>query len=371
MKKYIIIILILLVNTVFAQQEAVMDKATSGRYSQGSNGGIYAYDDGTFALFGYATLVWGNYTIDNNQINFTPTIPEQAFTILGRKNTNIKNGIRLTFSSDFINDGPTYIKYDNESLIPLSDDKFSAGYPHYTTNLDYHPATISLIYNRPNNLYQYNTNTFKLDDNYNDYLLFYNKTIREQEPFSATLINDKGKVILQSRWGNFVKQVSERDEEWEAFLTEHKKQQRKSKNATVLYFNNQLKSANGFSELSEKPSIFDINNYVLDEGSNKFIRKDIYQKGKDYNNAIVKEYHDESIILKFDNILVSQKTETDFGEVQISSKPIFTSETEPTSTHENTEQAVEVYEEAELLKIYPTEAKKSKTPVLKNKKKKK
>ncbi|SEO85663.1 hypothetical protein SAMN05444671_1216 [Flavobacterium sp. CF108] len=342
MKKYFLIILIILTNTVFAQQN-LMSKITSGRYTH-SSGGIYIYDDGTFVLFGYATLVLGNYTIKNNQINFTPTIPKQAFTVLGRRNMHIKKGIQLTFNSDFINDGPTYIKFDNDSLIPIACDNFSGGDAYYTANLDYYPITISLVQNRSSNLYQFNTNIFNLDSNYNEYLLFYQKTIIEQKPFSASLVTEKGEMILESHWGKFVKQINERDEEWEKFLINFKKQQELNKNTAVFYFNDQFKSANGFNQLSEEFSIFDINNYVLDDASNKFIRKDIYRKGKDYSNAVVSEYHEESIILKFENVEVSKKTETNFNEIVIGSNALFVNDKKNNNIKQQ-EEAVEIQEE--------------------------
>lgn len=334
----------ILTNTLFAQRENLMSKTTSGRYSLGSNEGIYIYDDGTFALFGYATLVWGNYVITNNQINFTPTIPKQAFTILGRKNTSIKKGIRLTFESDFINDGPTYIKFDNDSLIPISSDNFSGGDSHYTTTLDYYPTTITLVQNRHSNFYQYNTNIFNLNNNYNEYLLFYHKTITEQEPFSASLLTEKGVMILKSHWGKFIKQINGKNKEWESFLINCKKQQELNKNTDVFYFNDQHKSANGFNQLSEEFSIFDINNYVLDDASNKFIRKDIYRKGKDYSNAVVSEYHEETIILKFENVEVSKKTDTNFNEIVIGSNALFVKD-EKNNNIIQQEEAIEIQEE--------------------------
>lgn len=333
MKRYFLVILMILTSTVFAQQEDLMKKNTSGRYSH-SSGGIYIYDDGTFILFGYATFVLGNYTINNNQINFTPIIPKQAFTVLGRKNMGIKKGIQLTFQSSFINDGPIYIKFDSDSLIPISSDNFSGGDPYYTANLDYCPTTISLVQNRSGNLYKFNTNIFDLENNYNEYLLFYRKTITEQKPFSASLVIEKGEMILKSHWGKFVKQTNKRDEEWEKFLINFKKQEELNKNIVVFYFNDQFKPANGFNQLSEEFSIFDINNYVLDDASNKFIHKDIYRKGKDYSNAMVSRYHEESIILKFKNIEASKKIDTNFNEIEIGSNALFVNDKKNNNTDE-------------------------------------
>ena len=96
MKNYILLLTLLFSNIVFAQKDSMMSKPTSGRYRQGTDG-IYIYDDGTFALFGYATLIFGTYKIENNRVNFTPTIPRQAFTILGRENKQIEKGTKLTF----------------------------------------------------------------------------------------------------------------------------------------------------------------------------------------------------------------------------------------------------------------------------------
>lgn len=323
MKNYILLITLLFTNTVFAQQENLMTKPASGKYTQGSTSGIYIYDDGTFALFGYATLILGNYIIKNNQIAFTPNTPKQAFAILGRENKAIKKGIKLTLGTAFIIDGPTYVKFDDGTLMNIFDKHFISGQPSYTTTLPYHPKIISLAQNTPNSLYRYNTNTFSLEGKYNDFLLYYYRASSPQQPFIASFATENGKSILQSRWGSFEKQTGERDEEWETFLAKNKKQDEENNNLTVFYFNDQLKSATGFDHLSEASPVFDINNYVLDQASNKFIRKDIYKKGTDYLNAVVANYHDESYILSYNKIPISKEILTDFDKIKIAPKALF------------------------------------------------
>lgn len=335
MKNYLLILILLTATPAFAQIENNMKKNTSGMYGQGSQGGIYVYDDGTFALFGYATLVWGKYTLTDNHINFIPDIPKQAFTVLGRKNPNIKGGVKLTFTRAFLDDGPTYLKLDNDSLMNTFEENYDGGASDYVSNLPYHPKTISLAQNTVNHLYRYNTNSFKLDSAYNDFLLFYHRTISEQRPFSATIKTEKGKTVLESHWGEFRKHESGKDTEFETFLNNYKKQALKDKDVKVFYFNDQLKTAKGFNHLSEEFSIFDINNYVLDEASNKFIRKDIYKKGTDYSNALVSDYHDESYILKYDNIDVDEQTLTDFGEVKVGTQALFKVADQNKQTDEN------------------------------------
>ncbi|QDW24821.1 hypothetical protein [Pedobacter sp. KBS0701] len=323
MKKYLLILTLLLINKVFAQQENRMTKNTSGRYVQGSQNGIYIYDDGSFALFGYATLVLGKYTLSNNQINFIPDIPKQVFTVLGRKNTAVKSGVKLTFASGFLNDGPTYIKFDDDSLMNTFEEDYDGGEPYYVIELARSPKTLTLAQNTINHLYQNNTNIFNLDHHFNDFLLFHHKTVGEQKPFSATFKTENGKTILQSRWGDFKKNETGADAEFDTFISNYKKQQQKGKEAKEFYFNNELKTANGFNYLSEAFSVFDINNYILDESSNKFIRKDIYKKGTDYTNAVAADYHDESYLLKYDDIKVVEQTLTDFGKVKIGPKALF------------------------------------------------
>ena len=323
MKKYLLFLILFIANKTFAQTENNMQKSTSGMYGKSGNSGIYIYDDGTFALFGYATLVIGKYTLNDNQINFVPDISKRVFTFLGRKNPKIKKGVKLTFSGNFLNDGPTYIKFDNDSLVPVFDEDYNAGASDYVSQLSYYPKTITLAQNTVNHLYRYNTNSISLDSNYNDLLLFYNNTISAQKPFSATFKIDNGKTVLQSRWGEFKKYEAGSDTEFETFLTNYQNQAIKDKDVRVFYFNDQLKTAKGFNHLSEEFSIFDINNYVLDEASNKFIHKDIYKKGMDYSNVIVINYHDESYILKYDNIEVNEQTLTDFGNVKVGVKALF------------------------------------------------
>lgn len=317
-KKYIrhfVLIFILFTQINFAQDS----KKISGSYSQGSTAGIYIYEDSTFALFGYATLVFGEYKMENNQIHFIPNIPKQAFTILGRKNKEIKdeNKVKFTFNSDFINDGPTYIDINESGFMKISDEDFNGGDPHYTIDFDKKPTTIKLALNTPNHKHNYNTNSFNFDGKYNEFLLFYNPTIAEQKPFWGNFETKEAINILECDWGTFKKDKKEEMEMIE-FLNQYKNENKKNKDQKVVYFNEQLKKATGYNHLSEQENIFNIANYIFDENSNKFIHKDIYKKEENYLNTIVEEYHNENIILQYNKIEVSNETNTDFNTVTIS-----------------------------------------------------
>lgn len=323
LKIYLLLFLILNTQSIFAQNF----EEIKGTYSQGSTAGIQIYPDGTFALYGYATLVFGLYQFDNEEISFIPDIPKQAFSIIGRKNKKIKNGANFTFTRKFDDDGPTYIKIDEGNFQPIFDESNVGGSPSYTLDFAKKPSVVSLGLRTQNNKYKYNTNVFPLNSDYNEFLLFYYPTISAQKPFIGKIITENGAKALVCTWGTFrkVENREEGDEEMFQFLNQYKKENKKNKDSKEFYFNDQLKSATGYNDLSEEENIFDINNYILDDNSNKYIHKGIYKNGKNYKNAKAAEYHDESIILKYHLIESSSIVNINYHERKIDENPLFPS----------------------------------------------
>ena len=312
MRKYILFLIFIIPVIVDAQQDTLMKKPGSGRYLQGSTAGIDVYDDGTFALYGYATLLWGKYTIENNYINFVPDVPKQPFVMLGRKNTAIKKGIKLTFAGSFMRNGLTYVQFDAAEMMRVFAEGYPSGESSYTKQIDFRPETLTLAENYDRNFYQFNTNSFKLPAHFNDFLFYYAAGSSEQRPFEGSLQTISDTVVLDTRWGKFEKQTEVKDVEWDTFMKRSKKEQIQEDKNTVFYFNDQLKSATGVNYLTEEPSTFNINNYVLDPASNKFIRKDIYKKGVDYTTAKAANYHDERYMLSYERVPLTRQSATDF-----------------------------------------------------------
>lgn len=323
MRKYILILIFLIPVIVHAQQDALMKKPGSGRYLQGSTAGIDVYDDGTFALYGYATLLWGKYKLENNYINFVPDVPKQPFVMLGRKNTSIKKGIKLTFAGSFIRNGITYVKFDAAEMMRVFAEGYPTGESSFTKQIDYRPETLTLAENYDRDFYEFNTNSFKLPAQFNDFLLYYAAGSSEQRPFEGSLETIGDTVLLDTRWGKFEKQKEVKDVEWDTFMKRSKMEQSREDKNTVFYFNDQLKSATGVNYLTEEPSIFDIKNYILDPASNKFIRKDIYKKGVDYTKAKVSDYHDERYMLSYERVPLTGQSATDFVKGKKISKALF------------------------------------------------
>ena len=292
-------------------------------YQQGSTAGICVYDDGTFALFGYATLVWGKYTIENEKISFIPNVPKQAFSVLGRENKSISNGMIITVGSEFRRSGPIQIQFDSAKVLNLFDENFPKGASHYTTKTIDKAKTLTLSQNSENTSLENNTNTFQLPAQCNEFILFMYRTSSEQRPFEGSFATEDGKQVLQSRWGQFEKQPQGKDPEWETYLAESKVAGEKMKNTATFYFNDQFKSATGSNYLTEKQSTFDVRNYVLDKGSNKLIHKEIYKKGKDYSKAVAEDYHDERYMLSYQEIPIAKATKTESGKVQVAPRALF------------------------------------------------
>ena len=107
------------------------------------------------------------------------------------------------------------------------------------------------------------------------------------------------------------------------FINRYKKGNTINKEKKIFYFNEQLKQANGYNQLSEQENIFNINNYVFDDISNKFINKNIYKKGKNYLNTLLDDYHNENIILQYNTIEVVSKINIDFDKLIIPNNALF------------------------------------------------
>ena len=322
MKYYFLFFTMMIATNLFSQNNNAMDKPFSGRF-QSSSSGIFIYDDGTFLLFGYATLVLGKYEIKDQTIFFTPDIDKQPFTVLGRNNTLLKNETSLTFGGSFFSSGPTYIKIDDQPVQPIFTATNGSISPTYKTTISPGPKSIKLLQNSYGSYYTNNTSTFELPAEFNDYLIFYNPTISEQKTFNGVVEQKEGNSYLNCTWGTFQKVVGKGDEEWEKFVTNFRKNVLRTENETNFYFNDQLKSAKGFNQLSEEFSIFDISQYTLDQASNKYILSSDYTKGNDYSNALVADYHDESIILKYQEVAPTATSLTDFEDLKITASPLF------------------------------------------------
>ena len=315
MKVYTFILLFIFTNSL-AQKRNLTPESFAGNYSQGSSAAIYVDKDSTFVLVGYATFVPGKYSINKNTIHFQPTIAEQTFTVLGRFNKSIKTGIKITMNADFKDDGPTYINYDEKNYSPIFEGDSQYSQSSHVLFLKTKPKSITLGEDSFRDLHRFNTNTFLLDEKFNDYIFHYRHTISEQSAFNATISTRKGKEILDTRWGEFVKSKTSTSDDMTEYIDKYKKAPNDTE-SKFFYYNDQLKSANGFNQLSEETSIFNINNYILDENANKYIRKDIYDKNIDYTDAKVEDYHDESIILRYDALKVSNQKRIDYSKIKL------------------------------------------------------
>ena len=87
-----------------------------------------------------------------------------------------------------------------------------------------------------------------------------------------------------------------------------------------------MKTANGYNKLSERPSRFDIDNYIFDEKSNKYIHKSVYVKGNNYLQTSTNDYHNENIILKYIKINPTYEYNTDLSVTRSDMEVLFPSD---------------------------------------------
>ena len=236
-----------------AQSTLTMNKPYSGAYSRGSTLGIYIFDDGQFALVAYATFLTGKYTLNGNAIHLKVDVPKDDFVILGRKEPLLKGKTKLTFNTAFAGT-PVFIRFDDEPLKLVFDKTTNYVRSEYTTEINQRPVKLALTVANPEKPNAPNTTVFNPPADFNDLLLLYNKPSSDPESFDGTFEKIEGEMALKMN-GDVLERNMDDTEMFQIVRRALAGREGKSDDSS-LYFNDQLKSANGHDELSEDSSTF-------------------------------------------------------------------------------------------------------------------
>ena len=283
MKKYFLL-LILSTTVLFAQKPSADSryKEVAGNY--GSSDGICLFDDGTFMLYGYATIVFGSYNFEKDYMNFYPD-KQELFMIYAAHNPEIRNSARLFFNG-FGRD-KTVIQFDEEKPRPVFNEDANCFDSPYIFESNKKPSVIRLSDFQDEKWQQLK---FMIPKAYNDFAIFYNQPSRYEENFSGTVRKEDHTAVLNislvsrdfkknradknnSNWQEILQMKSEYD------LT-------KKKDGKTVFFN---KHYNMFPDP-------DSSAYRFDEKSNQFITKnpqnnDAYYRDNPYqDNRSIRKY---------------------------------------------------------------------------------
>ncbi|MCD2424009.1 hypothetical protein LQ567_14620 [Niabella pedocola] len=286
-------LLLLLIFCTAYGQSGHSYKQLQGRYG-GTSDGIYLFEDSTFLLYGYATMVFGKYTLEKELLLFYPDKPDQVFSVYARNDTAIK-GIRLAFGG--FERGHTFIRFDEAPVKRVFNEHancFSAPFVYDTV---YHPQQIMLSHqlDAPWRLPQTGKEPggFLLPVKANDYILVYHQPDRYHDPFRGCIVTQEGVLLLATTLTSrqFAKQEEAPDQLREVIqLKADYKQSRGSE--TVMYTNDRYRPF-------EEP---DTAAYTYDAASNQYISNQVFDKKKDYNRHKSSDYHDDGVLRKYTRV---------------------------------------------------------------------
>ena len=213
----------LLASKGMTQTDKERYKQLSGRY--GNNDGICLFEDGSFMLYGYATMVPGKYRFEKELLHFYPDRPE-LFELYAAQNKSIGEKTRMNFLG--FEQGKTYVRFNRDKAKRVFNDLancFSAPYVYESENV---PAQITLSHVSENEWEEKEAGTrssvFDIEKGWNDFILIYNEPQRYYEPFVAIVekSGDEQVLKLSENFGDrgIVKQVMDEDEkkQWQEIL---------------------------------------------------------------------------------------------------------------------------------------------------------
>jgi|GEM_PF-6951545 len=211
MKQYRLSLLCYLTLLVGVAQAQPPANHHVGHY--GNSDGVCLFEDGKFLLYGYATAIFGRYTINDSKIQFYPDRRDQ-FEAYGTKNQEIEaNQSRFRFMG--FEEGDTFVQFDQDSTFRVfNTDANCFSYPYTTTRTQ--PTKDIALLLQSEEAESFQTFYFANSTGYNDVVLVYNKVDELYNDFVGQL---EGNVLKLSNIGGadgYSKQ--EEDREWEDIL---------------------------------------------------------------------------------------------------------------------------------------------------------
>lgn len=334
---------------MYAQHTAYQPKGENwrqqiaGRY--GSSDGILLFEDGRFALYGYATFILGSYNLNEDILEFKPDVPD-LYSVFAAPNPALKDKTRIMFQG--FQEGENYVQFD--SGIPQQ--VFNTDANCFDWPFVYNPGAAAtqftftlhvneqdsypMLSNLKENQWQF------VQEGYNDLIFVFNKPTRYYLPFQGKLFrSEDGSIALRvsENFGERFLPFTPKSEvnEWEETLQMQKEMDGSS--ADVLY-------ANDYYNMQQ----IDTMQYTLDQRSNLYIDRLNTEEGTLVETT---DYHDTRFLRKYVKLKVVRKADVDIDKYAVNKKSIFyTTCEEPEKSYKSPNHRIDTTEGAEL-KIIP------------------
>ncbi len=325
MKHYILIFTLTIISlSMFAQHKPIVpenNQDIAGQY--GSSDGILLFENGRFALYGYATFVPGSYQITKEGIDFTPDVPP-LFSVYGFHNPALGDEVQMMFQG--FEEGDAYVVFDGEKPRPA----FNQDANCFDWPFVYHrkKALQDLTFNRNKSDYDDGFGELTIDnqwefsnDGYNDFIFLFNKPSRYYSPFKGIVQETAENVKFLQVSANFGDRLlpftpKEVVNEWDEIVQMQSMSDVSMEDQDILYANERYNIIGLESE-----------SYVLDSNSNLLIDTLNTEEGSDYRAT---SYHDTRFLKKYVNIKPSRKTTSDIATLQPTTESIFFTSCEET-----------------------------------------
>ncbi|MFV0607493.1 MAG: hypothetical protein ACK5NK_16820 [Niabella sp.] len=307
MKKVVFIItLFLLFQLANAQQKIDIEKI-EGQYGPATSG-ICLFKDGMFIIYGYATIIPGNYTINKNVLNFKPYKPG-TFNMYGYYNPELKDSLRVNFRN--FENGNNYVTFNTDSTRPVfnkSANCFTSPYLHTQKGK---LQTIALFTRSITDSYSQNINEdwyFNIEKPYNDLIVIYNQPLYEIDSLIGTVTIEKGKTMLKL-FSSYDEDILEKQnianigDNWKDVLDLKETIMQQRKDSNYLFANNDYKTF-------PSPKL---ENYQYDSLKNEYI--------KIADTEFINEYYDDRKLKKYIRLMPQQISNG--KALQPATKPLF------------------------------------------------
>lgn len=310
------VILVLMAANSLAQQVndgasgADRQKTISGKY--GGSSGICLFEDGRFLLYGYATIVFGSYVFEKDDLLFHPDRLD-SFQLFGTQNPALGDSMQMNFVG--FEERETLIQFNKDSIHRIFNaDANCFDFPYIYRNATA-VSSLELLAKKDemNEAGIYQKFAYQNDGKCNDFLLIYNKPQRAREDFSANLHKDGENLVIKlSNYGGekgFLRNnANDNQEDWREILN-LKKQYESADSAQPkeLFCNAQYNTFDA-----------DLQNYHFDTKTNQYVSKFAKEnEGYDVNNG----YQDDRYLRKYlQQVLIAQPdTTVDTEQVALSS----------------------------------------------------
>ncbi|MCL7987077.1 hypothetical protein M8998_03875 [Sphingobacterium sp. lm-10] len=348
--KYILLLILMMSNTILlqAQQKPYIPqgddwkKEISGQY--GHLEGVSLFEDGTFMLYGYATLVFGTYQKDADHLKFT-TEKLDTVQVFGHHNPNLTGKSTMVFSG--FERGGNFVQFDREMPQRVFNENANCFDSPFIFNAPMIPSDGKIIIVSGWEGEETHAWSFNNDQQLNEFVFVHNQPKRAYQDFLGGFYHDKdGNLCIQlSNYGGEKgytrRYAGTENDQWNDIL-DMKRQYAGTDDFDAKYFVNVSYAT--FSEV-------DLSQYTFDESGNEYIKIDSEENNDYYDQN---PYNDDRVLRKLERLSLRVATDVVLSTDKIKPGSIFyTTCEEPEKSYKSPNHVQQEEVESETLITIP------------------